>query len=406
MTRILFVFFFASYTFTAVAQSPLEQEIRNCEQQISSWQDSLKNYRNTLIELKLKQTGKEIAERMLPRTSDSANTVFHSAMALSYNEKHEQANWVAHIIRPEIINGKQSRTNDFRTDPKVKTLTAVKADYWYSGFDRGHLAPSADFKWSKSALSESYFYSNMSPQRPELNREGWAELESTLREYVYHKKRPLYVYTGPVLKDGLQSIGKENKVSVPEQYYKIAYDISGDTLRAIGFLFPNGNCPNPTLSYAESVDEIEKLTGIDFFPSLPDSIENKIEAQLEPQAWQTGLRKGNVLPIHRNKLPKGVVNTVMAQSYYDKKTTVCGTVVSVKETKSGNYFINFDQKFPNQLFWVSIWKSERVNFSYDIEETLINQKVCVKGIVKEKYGKPSMSIRHDRAIRFYEDEIK
>ena len=79
--------------------------------------------------------------------------------------------------------------------------------YAYEGFgyDRGHLAPSADFRWSKKALSESYFYSNMSPQVASFNRECWADLEGLIRGYVYENKRDLIVYTGPVLHEGLKN---------------------------------------------------------------------------------------------------------------------------------------------------------------------------------------------------------
>ncbi|MFT4685427.1 MAG: endonuclease G [Neolewinella sp.] len=138
--------------------------------------------------------------------------VWHSAMVLSYAEEYEQARWVAHIIRPEVADGRGARTNDFREDPLVATGSAVEADYFlkylqadstykYDGFgwDRGHLAPSADFRWSEQALSESYFYSNISPQLDDFNREGWAELEGLLRDYVARTERQLHVVTGEVL---------------------------------------------------------------------------------------------------------------------------------------------------------------------------------------------------------------
>ena len=121
-------------------------------------------------------------------------------MILGYNENHEQAQWVSHIVLPDVEKGNVSRTNNFRKDELVTSGTASKADYWYSGYDRGHLAPSADFRWSKTALSESYFYSNMAPQLPELNREKWAELENAIREYVIENKIQVYVVTGGSVK--------------------------------------------------------------------------------------------------------------------------------------------------------------------------------------------------------------
>ena len=165
--------------------------------------------------------------------------VHHKALSLAYSEEHEQAKWVAHIISPAIVGGGVHRTNDFRIDTLVKTGTAVEADYFlktvkdngdieYDGFgyDRGHLAPSADFRWSRIALSESYFYSNMSPQLPGFNREKWAELENQMRSYIFRNpESQLYVVTGPIFTGELEVIERsENKVAIPDQFFKVALD--------------------------------------------------------------------------------------------------------------------------------------------------------------------------------------
>jgi len=175
-------------------------------------------------------------------------------MLLSYNEQHEQANWVAHIIVPDVITGVVFRSNDFRTDPLVKSGTADQADYFLTdtladgkvkydgfGYDRGHLAPSADFRWSAKALSESYFYSNMSPQLPELNREIWADLENTLRGYIHNNSdAQLYVVTGPILKNDLPKMERSiHKLSIPESYFKVIIDLKNQ--RGIGFIMPNSS---------------------------------------------------------------------------------------------------------------------------------------------------------------------
>ena len=124
--------------------------------------------------LKFEWIQDEIRAIGVPKSIHEEEVFWHSAYALSYNESHEQANWVMHVIMPDIVNGNVSRSNDFREDPLVKTGTAQEKDYFlkelnadgtYSydgyGYDRGHLAPSADFRWSEKALSESYFYSNI-----------------------------------------------------------------------------------------------------------------------------------------------------------------------------------------------------------------------------------------------------
>ena len=356
----------------------------------------------------------------MPAYNSDNEIIHHSALTLSYNEEHEQANWAAHIISPDITGSGFTRTNDFRIDPKIKNGSSVEQDYFlkylqedstykYDGFgyDRGHLAPSADFRWSLKAMSESYYYSNMSPQLPEFNREIWAKLESMIREYVQEKKERVFVVTGPIISNKPKKLERSiNNLSIPEAFFKVVIDIEGDTAAGIGFIIPHEECEYPVMSYAVSIDEVEKKTGIDFFSSLPDSLENILESDSNYKYWQTGKNKANIKPIHRNNLPKNCINTVQARSHYDSKAKVCGTVVGIHKTKSGNYFINFDYDFPEQLFWCTIWKDNIVNFSYNPQEYLLNKRICVKGIVKKKYGKPSMSIYNEKAITLFEDEMR
>ncbi len=372
-----------------------------------------------ISENQLKLIQIDLVKYGLPAFSEPDKIIHHLAFSLSYNEQHEQADWVAHIISPNVKNRSFSRTNDFREDPTVKTGSSTEKDFFikslkpdstyeYDGFgyDRGHLAPSADFRWSQQAMSESYYYSNMSPQLPEFNREIWANLESFIREYVGESNEKVYVVTGGILNNNLKKIERGvNKVSIPEKFYKVVLDYVGDSISAIGFIIPNKQTDYPVISYAVTVDEVEKQSGIDFFPALDDEIENKLESAYNINHWQTEKKKRNLAPVNRNKLPEDAINTVMARSYYDQNAKVCGTVVEVHETKNGDFFMNFDQDFPEQLFWCTIWKSNIVNFSYNPQEYLINKKICVEGTVKQKYGKPSMSIYNENDITLYEDEM-
>jgi endonuclease G len=364
-----------------------------------------------LEDLKLQRIQRDLRAVGLP--SDGA--VFHSAMALEYAEEHEQARWVAHIILPDIIEGAVTRTNDFRPDPKVPTGTAVEEDYFlkylqpdssyeYDGFgyDRGHLAPSADFRWSKRALSESYYYSNMSPQAPEFNREAWAELESLLRAYLYeHPETQLYVVTGGLLEDDLPYIERSvNKVSIPQAYFKVALDLKNET--AIGFIMPNQQITYPLESFAVSVDEVEALTGLDFFRNLPDDQEARLEASLDKPRWIPELANGDVEPIYPPALPAGHFNTVQAGQYVGKgeEIKVCGTVVSTRYSRSGNLWMNVDKQFPNQIFSVFIRKKDLANFSYDPAVELQKQQVCFTGVVENFNGAPTMNLTREEALSF------
>ncbi len=384
----------------------LEEQIKKQENKIIELETERVATLSKLEQLKLKKIQKDLFKVGFPKGDFGVQVVQHQAMVLGYDEKHEQARWVMHMVIPDIETGNTSRTNDFREDSLVTTGTAVKADYWYSGYDRGHLAPSADFRWSPIALSESYYYSNMSPQLPELNREKWAELENLIRDYVLENKESVYVITGPVLNDSLPKMknkGRVNEVSIPDMYYKVIIDNTGKEKRGIAFLVPNGNCTYPIMSYATSIDVVERLTGLNFFPLLSDSDKVLLEYSYQEKDWQLGFNDGNVTPINPTTLPKGKINTVQAKYNIGTNSCVCGTVVSTKYSeKSGAVFLNLDKKFPNQIFSVTIWKDARENFSYLPEVELKGKKICLTGKLTNKRGTPTMNITNEKKIEILE----
>ncbi len=407
------------FSFRVFAQD-LQKELNILEDKMTVLHKKTDSVNAVINGIKLKLLHKDLKTYGLPKCKKDKEIVEHNALILSYNEAHEQANWVAHIISKDIGKTGYARTNDFRPDPKVQNGSTEEKDFFlktllpdstYSydgyGYDRGHLAPSADFRWNKEAMSESYFYSNMSPQLPDFNRGIWAKTESFLREYVNEQQHNIYVVTGGILSDDLAKVERSiNRVSIPKYFYKVALDAEGDEKKGIGFLLPHEASEYPAISFIVPIDSIEKLTGIDFFASFPENTQAKFESGVDIKHWQTAKNKNNVKPISRHRLPKGMINTIMARSHYDDKAKVCGTVVEVHETRNGNYFLNFDMDFPEQLFWCTIWKNNIVNFSYHPKEYLTNKKICVSGEVKKKYGKPSMSIYNEKQIIFYEDAMR
>ena len=402
--RYLFLLVATSINMFSVSQTETEKEIKF----ISTKIDSIDLQRDKLLvqleELKLNKIQDDLSTVGNPICSEEVEIIKHKAMILGYNEKHEQAQWVSHIVLPDVEKGNVSRTNNFRKDELVTSGTASKADYWYSGYDRGHLAPSADFRWSKTALSESYFYSNIAPQLPDLNREKWAELENAIREYVIENKIQVYVVTGGILHDSLprmQNKGRENTVSIPSFFYKVILDNSNH--RGIGFVMPNGNCNYPIMSYAISIDSVEALTGLNFFSKIKD--EDLTEQQIDTDIWQSGTKKGDVTPLNPTTLEKGMINSVQAKYNIETTSTVCGTVVSTKYSeKSGATFLNLDKKFPNQIFSVTIWKDNRANFSYMPEVELKDRKVCITGKIENNKGTPTMNISNEKSIKIITEE--
>lgn len=209
----------------------------------------------------------------------------HLAYAVSYNHKHMQANWVAYQLQLYHTLGAAERESRFVIDPIIKPHTARTEDYTKSGFDRGHLAPAADMKYSAQAMTESFYTSNISPQRPGLNRGIWKKLEETIRRWAPNN-RPLFIVTGPVLTDSLTMfIGQYNRISVPKRFYKVVLD-TAQPARAIGFVFANQGSSLPLYPFAMSIDAVEKITGLDFFPYLKDEQEVLVEKQIQLQRWK------------------------------------------------------------------------------------------------------------------------
>lgn len=219
--------------------------------------------------------------------------------SLCYRETYEQAEWSAECIKSSMLQKNAARSNDFRPDEKISTGSAALDDYKNSGYDRGHLVPAADMSFSADAMSETFYMSNMSPQAPQFNRGIWVRLETQVRLWA-QKFGKIYVVSGPVLNksaENFSSIG-ENQVSVPEYYYKVILapvykdeedrrtPETSESAMALGFVIPNQKCEKEFWDYAVPVDEVESLTGIDFFPQLEDSLENRIESEFYLESWK------------------------------------------------------------------------------------------------------------------------
>lgn len=224
-----------------------------------------------------------ISRLEIPKINQKDIIISHYGYSLLYNEKHEQANWVAYELSKNETNKIFERTDKFITDPLVKTKTANDKDYSESGYDRGHLAPAADMAWSSTSIAESFYYSNISPQNPSFNRGIWKNLEEQVRDWAI-ENNSIYIVTGPILIDGLFTIGS-NKVSVPDYFYKVILDYSEPSVKGIGFIIPNTGSNELLQNFAVTIDSVEKITGIDFYSLLPDDQELLIEKTLCLKCW-------------------------------------------------------------------------------------------------------------------------
>lgn len=197
----------------------------------------------------------------------------------SYNKDTKIPNWVAwHLTSGHTRGNLQRHDNLFHEDMDVTTGRVTDDDYYNSGYDRGHMCPAGDNKWDQKAMNETFLFTNICPQIHALNEGPWNDLEMACRRWA-QKYGDIYIVCGPLLSEGLhRTIGKR-RVVVPERFFKVILCMQ-DKPKAIGFIYDNNSRnSNKMFSHATTIDEIERLTGIDFFPSLEDKIENVVEAE-------------------------------------------------------------------------------------------------------------------------------
>lgn len=198
---------------------------------------------------------------------------------VSYNNTYKTPNWVAWELTREETQGKEDRKDKFVPDPDLPEPRVEHADYTRSGYDRGHMAPAADMKWSEEAMAQSFYMSNICPQNQKLNRDDWGDLEETCREWAKKYGR-VYIVCGPIYdKKNPKRIGK-HQVAVPDRFFKVVLIENRKNPMAMGFLFDNAAHHQALEKYMVTVDSVEAVTKLDFFSKLSDSVENRIEAEI------------------------------------------------------------------------------------------------------------------------------
>lgn len=218
------------------------------------------------------------------RAGVKAQVICHVGYTTSYNSDWLIPNWVAYdLTKPEVDGTVPRPKREFEPDPLAKGKSAEHRDYTNSGYSRGHMAPAADMKWSEQAMNESFYLSNVCPQIADLNGGVWQKLENRVRALA--TEATVYVCCGPVVGNKPQRIG-ENGVAVPDRFFKVLCMQRKGRWQAVGFVFPNSACRGSMFDYAVSVDEVESLTGHDFFHNLPDEVETAIESAWKMKDWQ------------------------------------------------------------------------------------------------------------------------
>ena len=236
---------------------------------------------------KVKHT--ENLEIPAPMESNKELVLQRTNYSLSFNKSTNLPNWVAWRLDKKKLAEKVNRDRyKFVADPDMTGKNAVVTqDYARSGYDRGHMCPANDSRWSGEAMKESFYMTNICPQDPSLNSGDWNELEQACHKWA--EEGPIYIVCGPILykKSKAEYIGKEHKIRVPEAFFKVVLaGVEKGKPRAVGFVYKNTKGNRPLDAYVNTVDEVERITGFDFFPELPDEVETKVESAYNIKDWK------------------------------------------------------------------------------------------------------------------------
>lgn len=217
--------------------------------------------------------------------SMSEQIVSRKGYTTSYNIKTKNPNWVAWNLTRDHANGSVPRYKGYLDDNEIQGYVPKEED-WFNmppTLSHGHMCPAGDNKWDKKAMEQSFLLSNMCPQTQKLNSGSWNKLEEKCRDWA-RKYGSVYIVCGPVYESDSPATMGNAKIWIPDAFYKVVLCMVG-TPKAIGFIYANDEQPHNMQQSVRTIDEIEAMTGIDFFCSLPDDIEISIESTANFNIW-------------------------------------------------------------------------------------------------------------------------
>ena len=240
----------------------------------------------------------------LPALRNGANDVFitHSttfkgqkvtSFSMEYDKSKKHSRWIAFRFDNQTRLQEATRSDEFIPDPSLDMeYQRTQVDFGKKGYDRGHLCASADRLYQQEANDQTFYYTNMSPQRNKFNTGIWLTLEGQVQSWGRSctSSDTLYVVKGGTIdkEDQIRGyISNDLSKPIPKYYYMALLFKKGDSFKAIAFWMEHTDTPKSTklVDYALSIDELEEKTGIDFFPNLNDNLENALEATYSTKAW-------------------------------------------------------------------------------------------------------------------------
>ena len=245
----------------------------------------MKGYASLLFTVPLFLFSSCKCEAQIVKGAKGGIVVEHTGYTVSFNSETKIPNWVAYELTAEKVAGTVKRDNGYYPDPDIKAPQADNNDYRSSGWDRGHMAPAGDMKWSKEAMHESCYFTNICPQNRNLNAGDWNTLENKCRSWA-QRYGSVQIVCGPIVGEMKQGTLGDNHVAIPDAFYKVLLVKMGEGYEGVGYVFENKAGHRALNTYAMSIDEVEALTGYDFFHSLPDKLERMVEAEVHQEVWK------------------------------------------------------------------------------------------------------------------------
>lgn len=224
----------------------------------------------------------------LPSISSSDDVIVHTGYTVSYNTKRKIPNWVAYELTPKEANGTTSRPKNspFREDPDFRGPQPSRSDYSNSqNWDKGHLAPCADMKISSTTMIESFYLTNVCPQNHSINAGDWQKLEELVHNMAAKSGKTMYIVCGPIVSEGQFGTLGAAGITIPDSFFKALLYKDANGYHSIAFIMPNKPSSRCLGDYSLTVNDLEKIIGVDLFTNLDERIQESVEGQHILNDW-------------------------------------------------------------------------------------------------------------------------
>ena len=241
---------------------------------------------------KQQYSGESRIEIPLPLKDTPEQILYRKGYTVSYNKDTRIPNWVAWHLTAEHTQGPHRRPGGaWHEDEEVQRPRATIYDYRDVRWSRGHMCPAGDNKWDADAMYDSFLLTNCCPQDGNLNSGDWNQIEMACRRWA-ERWGDVYIVCGPVLfRQAHKTIGP-NRIVVPEAFFKVVVCLNGKP-KGIGYVCRNTASSKRNEPQAISIGEVERITGMTFFPTLPKDVAEAVKSTADPNAWDYSARKSS-----------------------------------------------------------------------------------------------------------------